>query len=58
MSRLTCPRCSQTFECGADQPDQTCWCMQLPVLKQSDEQQSLDCWCPHCLREELAKNKD
>ncbi len=46
----TCTQCHTVFECGADSPEQHCWCMELPKITPTDNS---DCLCPACLAKKI-----
>ncbi len=49
-----CPRCGDTFSCGARADG--CWCQSLPPLDPAqlgDDPAAASCLCPYCLRQAL-----
>ncbi|MRR50512.1 MAG: hypothetical protein EG825_06295 [Rhodocyclaceae bacterium] len=54
QSNSICPRCGQTFGCGAERGERTCWCMAMPPLA-GPRPAGASCLCPDCLRRALEK---
>ncbi len=49
-----CTRCGAEFGCAMIDGDSTpCWCMALPPVVKVP-QGAAGCWCPACLRAQLA----
>ncbi len=54
MPATNCPQCGTSFEC-CPQPDQRCWCLDLPPLPANLlGKEAAGCYCPACLRARLA----
>ena len=45
-----CTKCQTLFECGANSPEQNCWCNELPKITPTDNS---DCLCPVCLAQKI-----
>ena len=53
MTATTCPQCGAAFQCSP-QPDQRCWCLDLPPLPVDQlGREAAGCYCPACLRNKL-----
>jgi hypothetical protein len=52
MSSSTCPLCARSFECGATDTSQPCWCVALPALP-LEALGPQGCYCPDCLQQQL-----
>ncbi|MBU3543113.1 cysteine-rich CWC family protein [Polynucleobacter sp. MWH-Loch1C5] len=50
-----CPICHAPVKCGAQAPDQQCWCMQYPPLPASVIQETQTCLCESCLQDRLQR---
>ena len=48
MTTKICSSCGESFGCGSDTPEQSCWCNDLPPIMPMDP--SVDCRCPECLK--------
>ncbi|HKO99639.1 MAG TPA: cysteine-rich CWC family protein [Pyrinomonadaceae bacterium] len=49
-----CSICGESFGCGATNPDQPCWCTELPRVEITEGD---DCRCPKCLTEIVDREK-
>ncbi len=50
----SCPRCGDTFSCGARADG--CWCQTLPPVdpaRLGDDPAAASCLCPYCLRQAI-----
>jgi hypothetical protein len=53
-----CSRCGAPFVCAnADNTGQPCWCAELPPLIEVPEIPGASCWCPACLKAEMAQRQ-
>lgn len=56
MTTTACPRCGRNFDCGAQDSSKPCWCVSLPALPLEElGRQDASCYCPDCLRTQLAE---
>jgi hypothetical protein len=51
-----CARCGWEFVCGMRAGMGTCWCIELPTLRDADPGAG-DCYCPDCLKALIAERQ-
>src|SRR5258708_31384540 len=54
IEQKCCSSCGNSFACGAERGEKSCWCDDLPhvsLVANADQ----DCSCPQCLREAIQK---
>ena|SRR5438045_725849 len=54
LEQKTCSSCGESFACGAERGEESCWCDHLPhVALVANEDR--DCFCPQCLRQAIQR---